>query len=139
MHSALRAPRALVLASFAVVVASLSGCVLSQQTEGTSLRDEQVGEIQVGVSTRSDVTRLLGPPDEIIYSNREHDALEERAFRYRRSRTKQTAMFLILFSTHRSDTKYDHVIVFFDDRGVVENIGLQLDSDEARYGLPFGS
>ncbi len=115
----------------------VSACVLSQQTDGTGLVPDEVERIVVGTSTLGDVTRLLGPPDEIIYSNLEHDALHERAYRYRRTRTTQTAMFLVLFSTHRSDTKYDHAMIFFDDTGKVEHVGTRLDSDETRYGLPF--
>lgn len=58
-----------------------SGCVLSQTSNGVPLSEEQVAAIAVGESTRQHVARLLGPPDEIIYSNREHDRLVERASR----------------------------------------------------------
>lgn len=116
---------------------ALSGCVLSQTTDGSSLEDTAYGQILAGQSTREDVARLLGPPDEIVHSNREHDPLFERAYLYRRSRSRQTAMFLILFSTHRSDTKYDSVTVFFDDQGVVEHVGTRLQARDSRYGMPW--
>jgi outer membrane protein assembly factor BamE (lipoprotein component of BamABCDE complex) len=114
-----------------------AGCVLAQTTEGTSLVAEQVAQLQPGVSTRADVSNLLGAPDEVIYSNKEHDPLFEQAYRYRRTKTRQTALFLILFSTFRSDQKWDHVMVFFDERGVVEHIGMQMDQDHAEYGMPW--
>ena len=79
----------------------------------------------------------MGPPDEVIYSNLEHDPLFEQAYRYRRTKTKQTALFLLIFSTFNSDTKWDHLMVFFDQAGVVEHLGVRLDADEAEYGLPF--
>ncbi|MGE3165503.1 MAG: hypothetical protein AB7O52_11400 [Planctomycetota bacterium] len=120
-----------------VGLASGSGCVLSQTTQGSGLEDTPYAQLIPGQSTRADVTRLLGPPDEVVHSNREHDPLFERAFLYKRSRSRQTAMFLILFSTHRSDTKYDSIAVFFDDQGVVEHVGSRLQARESSYGMPW--
>lgn len=118
-------------------VAITSGCVLSQTTDGQPIEEIPVSEIVVGKTTRADVTRLLGPPDEVIYSNQDHDPLFEQAYRYRRTKNKQSALFLVIFSTHRSDTQYDHVMVFFDRDGRVEHVGTRLDSDEASYGGPW--
>jgi outer membrane protein assembly factor BamE (lipoprotein component of BamABCDE complex) len=114
-----------------------SGCVLSQTTDGTSITDAQVGQVVVGRSTRADVGRILGAPDEIIYSNREHDPLFERAFRYHRTKRKSTFFTLIVFSTARADTNSDNVIVFFDDAGVVVDIGTRLDMDAPSFGTPW--
>lgn len=126
---------ALVFAFFAV---SNSGCVLSQSTTGTGLNEEQVDAIEVGVSTRADVARVFGAPDEIIYSNLEHDPLFERAYKYKRMRRKTTFFTLILFSGARTDVNHDQVIVFFDDFGLVEEIAARLDMDRPRYGAPWG-
>ena len=115
----------------------LSGCVLAETTSGTGLPSDPVLGIEVGVSTRSDVTRLMGPPDEVIYSNREHDPLFEQAYRYRRGKTRQTALFLLIFSSFKSDAREDHVMVFFDENGVVEHVGKRLDREDAEYGLAF--
>ncbi len=113
------------------------GCVLSLTTDGTPLDQETVETIRIGESTRADVKRLLGPPDEIIFSNREHDPLFERAFIFHRIRTKQSAFFMIIFSTNRRDTRYDRVVVFFDDKGVVDSVGSRLDAETASYGPPW--
>jgi len=126
-------PRLLLLA----LVPFASSCVLAHTTDGNGLDPLRVERIVPGTSTRADVTALLGAPDEVIYSNKEHDPLFERAFRYRRTNTKQTALFLLLFSTFRSETRWDHVVVFFDDAGKVENVGVALDRDDAEYGLAF--
>lgn len=115
-----------------------SGCVLSQTTSGTPLSEQQVDEIVVGVSTRADVARVLGAPDEIIYSNLEHDPLFERAYKFTRKRSKTTFFTLILFSGARSDINHDQVIVFFDDGGLVEDVAARLDMDRPRYGAPWG-
>ncbi len=115
-----------------------SGCVLSQSTSGTGMSEEQVAEIVVGVSTRADVARVLGAPDEIIYSNLEHNALFERGYRYTRKRSKTTFFTVILFSGARSDVNHDQVVVFFDNEGMVEDIAARLDMDRPRYGGPWG-
>lgn len=131
-----RTRRTIALLFVGLLVGS-TGCVLSQSTQGSGMDSDPLQQIVVGKSTRADVTALLGPPDEVIYSNREHDPLYEQAYRYRRTKTKQTALFLVIFSTHRSDTKYDHVMVFFDDQGRVEHVGARLDATDASYGGPW--
>jgi outer membrane protein assembly factor BamE (lipoprotein component of BamABCDE complex) len=115
-----------------------AGCALTQTTDGTPLDAERVGQIVVGQSTRADVQRLLGTPDEILYSNLEHDPLFERAFRYQRNKRRTTYFTVILFSASRADSNSDNVIVFFDDRGVVEDVGSRLDVHKPRYGMPWG-
>jgi len=123
--------------TLAIAPAAMTGCVLSQTTEGSGIDVEKVERIVPGQSTRADVTRLLGPPDEVVYSNKELDPLFEQAYRYKRSKERQTAMFLILFSTFRSDEKFDHVMVFFDEEGAVEHVGTKLNSDLSSYGMPW--
>ena len=117
---------------------SSGGCVLSQSTDGTGLLDEQVGAIVVGASTRADVARVFGAPDEIVYSNLEHDPLFERAYKYDRERSKTTFFSLVVFSGARTDVNRDSVIVFFDEQGVVEDIAARLDMDRPRFGAPWG-
>ena len=114
------------------------GCVLSQSTSGTGISEEQVDAIIVRGSTREDVALVLGAPDEIIYSNLEHDPLFERAYKYSRRRRKTTFFTVILFSGARTDVNHDQVIVFFDDFGLVEDVAARLDMDRPRYGAPWG-
>ena len=49
----------------------------------------------------------------------------ERAFQYERTRRKTTFFTIILFSTARTDTNKDVVVVFFDDEGVVQDVAFQ--------------
>lgn len=114
------------------------GCVLSQSTSGTGLSEEQVDAIVVGGSLRADVAAVFGAPDEIIYSNLEHDPLFERAYKYSRRRRKTTFFTLILFSGARTDVNHDEVVIFFDDFGIVEGMAARLDMDRPRYGAPWG-
>ena len=120
------------------LAASGAGCVLSQTTNGTRIDQEQVEAIVVGGSTREDVAQVLGAPDEIVYSNLEHDPLFERAYQYSRKRRKTTFFTLILFSGSRADVNHDQVIVFFDRFGLVDDIAWRLDMDRPRYGAPWG-
>jgi len=122
----------------AVALGLVFGCALSQTTDGTRISRVQVEQIVVGQSTRADVSRILGAPDEIIYSNRKLDPLFERAYRYKRSRRKTTFFTLIFFSASRADANNDNVVVFFNDQGIVEDIGARLDMDAPRYGTPWG-
>jgi outer membrane protein assembly factor BamE (lipoprotein component of BamABCDE complex) len=137
MRRSIRSVVALALLS-SIVGGSGAGCVLSQSTNGTGLTEEQVDAIVVGVSTRADVATVFGAPDEIIYSNLEHDPLFERSYRYTRRRRKTTFFTVILFSGARSDTNHDQVVVFFDDSGIVDDIAARLDMDRPRYGAPWG-
>ncbi len=114
------------------------GCVLAQSTSGTGISEEQVDAIVVRGSTRADVASVLGAPDEIIYSNLEHDPLFERAYKYSRRRRKTTFFTVILFSGARTDVNHDQVIIFFDDFGLVEDVAARLDMDRPRFGAPWG-
>ena len=130
--------RRLRIALLAALLASASlGCVLSQTTDGTSLSDDQIAVIQPGSSTRSDVVRVLGAPDEIVYSNLAHDPLFERAFQYKRTRRKTAFFSLVLLSGSRADSNVDNVYVFFDDEGVVEDVAVRLDMDRPRFDWPW--
>ena len=51
--------------------------------------------------------------------------------------TRMTVTFLILVTMPRVDTKHDRVMVFFDERGVVEHVGSGLNGENAEYGMPF--
>ncbi len=138
MNSPRSLPAALALACACLVGPVLgSGCVLSLSTDGTKIPADAVGEIVVGQSDRADVVRLLGAPDDIIYSNLEHDPLFERAFRYERNKRKTTFFTIIIFSTARTDRNKDVVIVFFDDEGIVDDVAARLDMDRPRWGAAW--
>jgi len=51
---------------------------------------------------------------------------------------KTSGLTLVVVTFLNSDTKRDHLLVFFDDRGVVSAIGKSLDADRTSYKLPFG-
>lgn len=122
-----------------VATATTPGCaVLGRQQKQNPLAAERVTQLQKGM-TRAQVVELLGTPDEILFSNREHDPLQEHAYIYEHTVTKYTGITFGVISFGNSDEKKDRTIVFFDDAGRVEAVGASFHSDDASYGFPFGS
>ena len=94
--------------------------------------------IEVGKSTKADVVRILGAPTDIIFCNREHDPLRVFAYEYVYKVSKTTGFTIIIVTFLNSDAKRDHVLVFFDENGVVSGVGTSLDAEKASYEFPFG-
>jgi outer membrane protein assembly factor BamE (lipoprotein component of BamABCDE complex) len=122
----------------ALVTLSLSGCA----NFGRSQKDHQidpdpVAEIKKGMS-KEDVTKRLGAPKKIIFSNKEHDPIREHAYVFEQSTTVYTALFFGVVNFGNQDTKRDRVIVFFDEAGKVDHVAQSLKADQAAYGFPFG-
>jgi outer membrane protein assembly factor BamE (lipoprotein component of BamABCDE complex) len=114
------------------------GCaILGRQQKDHAIDAGQVAKVQKGMS-REEVATLLGAPQEIIFSHKEHDPLREHAYVYQHTRTKYTALFFLILSFGNSDEKRDRVLVFFDEEGRVEHVGASLYADQSAYGFPFG-
>jgi outer membrane protein assembly factor BamE (lipoprotein component of BamABCDE complex) len=121
----------------AVLVAT-SGCaILGRQQKDHRLDAESVAKVQKGM-TKAEVTTLLGAPQEIIFSNKEHDPLREHAYVFEHTTTLYTAIVLAFINFGNSDEKRDRVMVFFDDQGRVDHVGASLRAEQAAYGFPFG-
>ena len=117
----------------------LPGCaVLGRQQKDHRLNAESVAKIQPGM-TKAQVTDLLGAPQEIIFSNKEHDPLREHAYVFEHTATLYTAVVFVFVNFGNSDEKRDRVIVFFDENGRVDHVGASLRASEASYGFPFGA
>ena len=108
----------------------LTGCIFTQATEGTGLAAEPIDQIVVGTSTRADVTRLLGAPDEVV------QLTNRSAWHYQHLHEKQSALFLLVFAARGVDTQVDRVWVFFDEDDVVTHVGSSFRADQAEFGLP---
>ena len=115
-----------------------SGCAVlgRQQTDQPVLADN-VNRIEKGM-TKSQVTDILGAPQEIIFSNKEHDPLTEFAYVFEYKVELGTAIFFGIVNFGNLDEKRDRAIVFFDDNGTVRNVAQSLNGDQASYGFPFG-
>ncbi|MBN2489692.1 MAG: hypothetical protein JXQ29_02445 [Planctomycetes bacterium] len=120
------------------VISIAPGCFFSRTKVEAPVAAEAIEKIEIGRSTTADVARLLGAPTDIIFSNREHDPLRVFAYEYTHTVTKTTGLTLVVITFLNADTKRDHLLVFFDDRGVVSAIGESLRAGDARYKFPFG-
>ena len=121
-----------------LILITVPGCFFSRSKAENPINIAKIENIKVGESTMEDVARILGAPTDIIFSNHLHDPLRVFAYEYNYVVTKRTGFTVILVTFVNSDLKRDHVIVFFDDDGIVSGIGTNLFAEEASYGLPFG-
>lgn len=139
-----------------VVFACLPGCLLRKNRNRLPISMAAVKAVKPGVTTLGDVGRVLGAPNQIIWSNgvtttlngaqqdgitntftTQNNAIWPRAYHYRYTLDKTSGFTVIIFSIVSYDTKYDDVVVFFDKTGVVTDVGTSLNSGEASYN-PFG-
>lgn len=128
----------IIVVLFAFLFLALPGCFFSRSLIEAPINATKIGEIVEGVSTKEDVVRILGAPTDILFNNREHDPLNVFAYEYTYNVSKTTGLTLILVTFLNSDMKRDHVLVFFDEKGIVCSIGTRFDARKAKYRLPFG-
>jgi outer membrane protein assembly factor BamE (lipoprotein component of BamABCDE complex) len=127
-----------ILSILLLSILATPACFFSRSKLEVPIDAGKIDEIVVGKSTKDDVVRVLGAPTDIIFSNREHDALRVFAYEYTYTVNKTTGFTIIILTFLNSDRKRDHVLVFFDEQGVVTSIGVNLDAEKASYELPFG-
>lgn len=89
-----------------------TGCAFIRGSYGEELRQGDVTAIQKGISTRADVTAVLGAPDRIIEAN------GREIFHYFHFDIKSGSVFI--FS--RTNIKSDDTFVIFNGSGVVEEV-----------------
>ena len=124
-----------------VLVASLlPGCAMMGREQVDKEHQVRVGRPGgEGDGESEQVTSILGAPQEIIFSNKEHDPSARARVRLHPSKdSKYTAIFLAFISFGNMDQKSDRVVVFFDEAGTVAHVGSSLDADKTHYGFPFG-
>jgi outer membrane protein assembly factor BamE (lipoprotein component of BamABCDE complex) len=130
--------RELFLSLGCLTVLAAPGCaVLARQQTDQPVPAEQVQKVEKGM-TKNQVTDLLGTPQEIIFSNKEHDPLREHAYVYEYKIQVGTAIFLGVVNFGNLDQKRDRAMIFFGEDGHVINVAQSLRAADARYGFPFG-
>ena len=130
--------RATALLAFACFLLASSGCaVFGRQQQDHPIDPEALSKVEKGMP-KEEVTRLLGAPTEIIFSNKALDPLVEHAYVYEHSATRYTGIVLAIVNFGNVDEKRDRVIVWLDPEGRVEHVGSSLKADESEYGFPFG-
>jgi outer membrane protein assembly factor BamE (lipoprotein component of BamABCDE complex) len=107
----------------------LPGCVFVRGNVGEAFKDEDIALIHKGSSTRERVAILLGAPIEIL------DVSGYEIFHYRRFDSK-LGYFLFL---SRMNITSDHVYVFFNEKGIVEELVYGKRSPNLQFQIwPFG-
>lgn len=107
----------------------LGGCAFFRGHFGEDFDPEAIAAIQKGTTTRADVSARLGAPDEIIH------AADRDIFHYRRYDSKMG--FLLVIS--RFNIKGDHLYVFFNRDGVVDDVIYGNRTDRLEFQVwPFG-
>ena len=109
----------------------VSGCYFGKTRDERPWKESQVAEIKVGQTTKAEVLRLLGPPQEIVR------LLESEAYVYTHTIEKNTGTFLILVNLQRTDRQFDRVTVIIDRKDLVTAVGSRYTADTAGYGFPW--
>jgi outer membrane protein assembly factor BamE (lipoprotein component of BamABCDE complex) len=122
----------------AAIAVGCPGCaILGRSQTDHPLPAAEVAKVEKGM-TKSQVTDILGAPQEIIFSNKEHDPLREHAYVYEHKTQKATAIFFLVVNFGNLDEKRDRVVVFFGLDEKVSNVAKSLYGDKTCFGFPFG-
>jgi len=109
----------------------LGGCFLTRTTVNEPLPVAAVEGLQVGTSSSADVLEALGAPTDVIQLG------SKSAWRYDFGASKRAAFSILIVSFLNEDTRADRVWVFFDEAGVLSNIGSTFEGKDAVYAMPW--
>ena len=119
----------LFLSGFLLLMALLSGCAFVRGEVGVPFSEEEVQTIEKGKTTRNDVARQFGAPDEIVQAN------GHQIFHYRRYDSK---LGWVLFLS-RLNIGSDHLWIFFNQQGIVEEMVFGNRTKKLEFQIwPFG-
>jgi hypothetical protein len=117
------------MAAILVSASLLGGCAFFRGHFGEDFDAEAVAGIHKGTTTRAEVAARFGAPDEIVH------AADRDIFHYRRYDSKMG--FLVIVS--RFNIKGDHLYVFFNRDGVVDEVIYGKRTDRLQFQVwPFG-
>ena len=112
-----------------LLLALTPGCLLSNSDVNQALDPAAMKTLKPGTSTADDVLAVLGAPNDVVQLGR------RSAWRYDRSRTKDTGLFLIVFNMRHTDAREDRIWVFFDEQDRLTHVGGTFQADDVEYGL----
>ncbi len=108
------------------------GCTIGRVYIGSEIRNDPKEKIRAGLTTKSDILSIFGPPDRVVH---QYDG-DVFVYAYLR---KNSTKFVIeepyitnvtFFSYTRIQEKKDHLVILFDKNGVVRNYGYQKGTSE---------
>ena len=109
----------------------LGGCFLSRGTVNEPLPASAVESLEVGVSTSTDVLEALGAPNDVVQLGR------RSAWRYDFTTQKRAGVLLLIVGVLNEDTRSDRVWAFFDEEGVLTDIGATFEGQDPMYAMPW--
>ncbi len=135
--------------------AMLSGCVIGRTYREHPLDEQKIAAIQRGVTTKTQILQSFGPPqeidqrelvivgggvDEAVTGRKPRPQAENlvgaRYFRYNYARANAFGIILLLFNYLDYDQKNDSLVIFFDDKDVVQDVAYERDTDKLpRFGF----
>ena len=112
-------------------LALASSCFIQRDRVNTRIERPSYEQLVPGTSTAEDVLMTLGAPMDVVQIGR------RSAWRYDYTETKDTALWLVVVLLSHSDTVQVRVWVFFDEEGLLTNVGATLEGGDAEYKLPW--
>jgi hypothetical protein len=114
-----------------VLIVISTGCV---STKGKPIPKDAVIQIQKGITTKTQILELFGAPNEITYSPKGEEILVYKYGEKLDLRTGQAVGtilkkdipglgVLLDLGTRKVSEKEDRLMVFMDDKGIVQNVG----------------
>ena len=120
--SCVRLPALLVLA-----MTLIWGCSIGRTYIGSEIRSDPREKIQIGLTNKSDILSIFGPPERIT-SQFDGDIFVYAYYRKNSSKFVIEEPYftnLTIFSYARIQEKKDHLVILFDKDGVVKNYAYQ--------------
>ena len=120
--SCVRLPALLVLA-----MTLTWGCSIGRTYIGSEIRSDPREKIQIGLTNKSDILSIFGPPERIT-SQFDGDIFVYAYYRKNSSKFVIEEPYftnLTIFSYARIQEKKDHLVILFDKDGVVKNYAYQ--------------
>jgi len=123
--------RVLQVGAPAVALALLAaGCTVGRYYTGVPLRNEPAAIVE-GQSTRGDVLRLFGPPDQIMqYGAGDAFVYAYEQQNYSSLRVQDPIVRFTWFTYTRTLSQRDRLVVLFDLRGVVTGVSIDHHTEE---------
>lgn len=129
----------LLRALLAVPALILAGCITGNYREGSEIPWERVAQIIPGETTKSEILDQFGAPQNFSAPTAMPEFFESRGleassysrypftdvFTYQLSRGKLRGFIAIFYNRFRIDIVSDLVVIFFDEQGVVANVGVR--------------
>ncbi len=108
------------------------GCVIGRLYVGSDIKDDFQDKIAVGITTKSEILKIYGPPDTV---RRQYDG---DVFIYRYVRRNSSSLNIIepvftrltIFSYSRLQQKDDSLVILFDKDGAVKSYGFHQGTSE---------